>query len=230
MKILEVTDRGIILSENDEVIGQGLYKDESDLIYEIYDLLSKYETLGEVSLKIEIELDEKIILDIKDIIIAKKGYLTHGKNQKNIFKYFLIILILIQIPIGSTIIIFNYRNEKEIFNLKRKINNFKKEIQLKDQEIKLNFIEVYEEINFNKSSFSNILIFISNVSKKADVNIHILDISEENISLKGSSNKLENVFKIKKYILNYEDFKESKFDYIKKEGDLIYFLIELKKS
>ena len=57
MKILEISDRGIKLLEDGEIINQGLFQTEEDIPREIDELLSIYEASDEIILKIKIALD-----------------------------------------------------------------------------------------------------------------------------------------------------------------------------
>ncbi|MGL5981856.1 MAG: hypothetical protein ACRCZR_00895, partial [Cetobacterium sp.] len=77
MKILEISDRGIKLSEDGEVINQILFNEYEDIPFEVKELLSIYEELDEVVLNILIELDEDLIEEIENSIV------TMGWRLKN---------------------------------------------------------------------------------------------------------------------------------------------------
>ncbi|MGL5278380.1 MAG: hypothetical protein ACRC8M_04755 [Cetobacterium sp.] len=230
MKILEISDRGIKLLEDGEIINQGLFQDEEEIPREVNELLSIYEVSDEVILKIKIVLDNEIILQIKEII-SKKGWLL--KEPKVIgkkIKVLTIIILTVEFIFGLAIYLRNYKLDTENLNLKKEIISHKK--NLKELDIKISEVSLNEgeELKFKKTKIGDILVFLSKACKKSDVNLEKIEFLENKIILNGTGKNINSIFKLKKYLSMDKKIVESKFDFIKKEGEILYFLMELETS
>lgn len=230
MKILEINDRGIKLLEDGEIINQGLFQDEEDIPREIKELLSIYEVSDEVTLKIKIVLDNEIILQIKDIIIEKGWLLKEPEVITKKIKVLLSIIIIIEFIFGLSIYLKNYKLDTENLNLKKEIISHRK--NLKELDIKLSEISLDEdeELKFKKTKIGDSLVFLSKACKKCDVNLEKIEFLENKIILNGTGKNINSIFKLKKYLSMDKKIIESKFDFIKKEGEILYFLMELETS
>ncbi|MGL4508617.1 MAG: hypothetical protein ACRDBY_11885 [Cetobacterium sp.] len=230
MKILEINDRGIKLLEDGEIINQGLFQNEEDIPREIKELLSIYEVSDEVILKIKIVLDNEIILQIKDIISEKGWSLKEPKVIRKKIKVLLSIIITIEFIFGLSIYLKNYKLDTENLNLKKEIISYRKD--LKELDIKLSQISLDEdeELKFKKTKIGDSLVFLSKACKKCDVNLEKIEFLENKIILNGTGKNINSIFKLKKYFSMDKKIIESKFDFIKKEGEILYFLMELETS
>ena len=230
MKTLEISDRGIKLSEDGEIINQGLFQNEKDIPREINELLSIYEVADEVILKIKIVLDNEIILQIKDVISEKGWSLKESKVIGKKIKILLSIIIAIELIFGLAIYLKNYKLDTENLNLKREIISYRK--NLKELDIKLSEISVDEdeEFKFKKTKIGDSLVFLSKACKNCDVNLEKIEFLENKIILSGTGKNINSIFKLKKYVSMDKKIIESKFDFIKKEGEILYFLMELETS
>ena len=230
MKILEISDRGIKLSEDGEIINQGLFQNEEDIPREINELLSIYEVADEVILKIKIVLDNEIILQIKEIINKNGWLLKEPKIIGKKIKIVLLTILTIEFIFGLAIYLRNYKLDIENLNLKKEIISYKK--SLKELDIKISQISLNEdeELKFKKTKIGDSLVFLSKACKKSDVNLEKIEFLENKIILNGTGKNINNIFKLKKYLLMDKKIIESKFDFIKKEGEIVYFLMELEIS
>lgn len=230
MKILEINDRGIKLLEDGEIINQGLFQDEEDIPREIKELLSIYEVSDEVTLKIKIVLDNEIILQIKDVISKKGWSLKESEVITKKIKVLLSIIMTIEFIFGLSIYLKNYKLDTENLNLKEEIISYRK--NLKELDIKLSEISLDEdeELKFKKIKIGDSLVFLSKACKKCDVNLEKIEFLENKIILSGTGKNINSIFKLKKYLSMDKKIIESKFDFIKKEGEILYFLMELETS
>lgn len=230
MKILEINDRGIKLLEDGEIINQGLFQNEEDIPREIKELLSIYEVSDEVTLKIKIVLDNEIILQIKDVISEKGWSLKEPEVITKKIKVLLSIIMTIEFIFGLSVYLKNYKLDTENFNLKKEIVSYRK--NLKELDIKLSEISLDEdeELKFKKIKIGDSLVFLSKACKKCDVNLEKIEFLENKIILNGTGKNINSIFKLKKYLSMDKKIIESKFDFIKKEGEILYFLMELETS
>lgn len=230
MKILEINDRGIKLLEDGEIINQGLFQNEEDIPREIKELLSIYEVSDEVTLKIKIVLDNEIILQIKDVISEKGWSLKESEVITKKIKVLLSIIMTIEFIFGLSIYLKNYKLDTENLNLKKEIISYRK--NLKELDIKLSEISLDEdeELKFKKIKIGDSLVFLSKACKKCDVNLEKIEFLENKIILNGTGKNINSIFKLKKYLSMDKKIIESKFDFIKKEGEILYFLMELETS
>ncbi|MGL5368140.1 MAG: hypothetical protein ACRDAG_07510 [Cetobacterium somerae] len=230
MKILEINDRGIKLLEDGEIINQGLFQNEEDIPREIKELLSIYEVSDEVTLKIKIVLDNEIILQIKDVISEKGWSLKEPEVITKKIKVLLSIIMTIEFIFGLSIYLKNYKLDTENLNLKKEIISHRK--NLKELDIKLSEISLDEdeELKFKKTKIGDSLVFLSKACKKCDVNLEKIEFLENKIILNGTGKNINSIFKLKKYLSMDKKIIESKFDFIKKEGEILYFLMELETS
>ncbi|MGL4646179.1 hypothetical protein [Cetobacterium sp.] len=227
MKILEINDRGIKLLEDGEIINQGLFQDEEDIPREINELLSIYEVTDEVTLKIKIVLDNEIVLKIRDIISEKGWDLKEPKVIGKKIKVLLSTIIAVEFIFSLAIYLKNYKLDEENLNLKKEIISHRK--NLKELDIKLTEISLDEdeELKFKKTKIGDNLVFLSKACKKSDVNLGKIEFLENKIVLNGTGKNINNIFKLKKYLSIDKKIIETKFDFIKKEGEILYFLMEL---
>jgi len=230
MKVLEINDRGIKLLEDGEIINQGLFQTEEDIPREIKELLSIYEVSDEVTLKIKIVLDNEIILQIKDVISEKGWSLKEPEVITKKIKVLLSIIMTIEFIFGLSVYLKNYKLDTENFNLKKEIVSYRK--NLKELDIKLSEISLDEDegLKFKKIKIGNSLVFLSKACKKCDVNLEKIEFLENKIILNGTGKNINSIFKLKKYLSMDKKIIESKFDFIKKEGEILYFLMELETS
>lgn len=151
MKILEISDRGIKLSEDGEIINQSLFQDEEEIPIEVKELLSIYEVSDEVILKIKITLSEEIIFQIKNVINEKGWLLKEPKVIGKKIKIAILIILLTELILGLIIYLRVYRIDIENLNLKKEVISYKK--KLKDLDIKLSEISLddSEELEFKKA-------------------------------------------------------------------------------
>lgn len=231
MKKLNITERGIILEENNEILNSVIYNEKKDIVYEVYKLFSEYENIGEIEVILKIQLEKNDIENIDNIIINNNGKLIKKIIIEKKLKK--IILIFILILLGK-IMVFSYlfikykslkrelliinkillKKEKDIFRIQESINILKEESPI-------------EEDNFEKYKlFEN---NIEKIIKGLDKNIFLeyIDINKNMIEIKGHSKSINEVLIFEKNLLYYFDNKSIKFDYIKRRGGLVYFLIEL---
>lgn len=230
MKILEISDRGIKLSEDGEIINQGLFQNEEDIPREINELLSIYEVADEVILKIKIVLDNEIILQIKEIINKNGWLLKEPKIIGKKIKIVLLTILTIEFIFGLAIYLRNYKLDIENLNLKKEIISHKKSLKELDIKISQISLDEDEELKFKKTKIGDSLVFLSKACKKSDVNLEKIEFLENKIILNGTGKNINNIFKLKKYLLMDKKIIESKFDFIKKEGEIVYFLMELEIS
>lgn len=230
MKILEINDRGIKLLEDGEIINQGLFQNEEDIPREIKELLSIYEVSDEVTLKIKIVLGNEIILQIKDVISEKGWSLKEPEVITKKIKVLLSIIMTIEFIFGLSVYLKNYKLDTENFNLKKEIVSYRK--NLKELDIKLSEISLDEDegLKFKKIKIGDSLVFLSKACKKCDVNLEKIEFLENKIILNGTGKNINSIFKLKKYLSMDKKIIESKFDFIKKEGEILYFLMELETS
>ena len=230
MKILEISDRGIKLSEDGEIINQGLFQNEEDIPREINELLSIYEVADEVILKIKIVLDNEIILQIKEIINKNGWLLKEPKIIGKKIKIVLLTILTIEFIFGLAIYLRNYKLDIENLNLKKEIISYKKSLKELDIKISQISLDEDEELKFKKTKIGDSLVFLSKACKKSNINLEKIEFLENKIILNGTGKNINNIFKLKKYLLMDKKIIESKFDFIKKEGEIVYFLMELEIS
>lgn len=230
MKILEISDRGIKLLEDGEIINQGLFQTEEDIPREIDELLSIYEASDEIILKIKIALDNEIIFQIKETINERGWLLREPKVIGKKIKVVLLIILTIEFIFGSVIYLRNYRLDVENLNLKKEIIDHKKNLKELDTKLSEVSLDENEELEFKKNKIGDNLVFLSKACKKSDVNLEKIEFLENKIILNGTGKNINNIFKLKKYLSMDKKIIESKFDFIKKEGEIIYFLMELKTN
>lgn len=233
MKRVEISERGIKIIENKEVINQALFQTVEEIPYEIGELLSIYEEREEIELKIELELDEQIIEEIKSTL---KGEGWKLKSSKKINKKYIFIIcgaittISIIYSIILNIIISGYDEsvqikEKEERVLKKELMEINKKME-KFEKLESKEEIVDEENILDENELSRYLEFFSTISKKTGVNFNEIEFQKNKVLVKGESNKTDNVFKLKNYITDSIQIKDVKFDYIKREGGKVIFLIE----
>lgn len=227
MKILEISDRGIKLSEDGEIINQSLFQDEEEIPIEVKELLSIYEVSDEVILKIKITLSEEIIFQIKNVINEKGWLLKEPKVIGKKIKIAILIILLTELIFGLIIYLRVYRIDIENLNLKKEVISYKKKI--KDLDIKLSEISLddSEELEFKKSKIGESLFFLSKACRQSEVSLEKIEFLENKLILNGTGKSIESIFKLKKYLSMDRKIVESKFDFIKKEGEILYFLMEL---
>ena len=230
MKTLEISDRGIKLSEDGDIINQGLFQNEKDIPREINELLSIYEVADEVILKIKIVLDNETIFQIKEVINKNGWLLKEPKVIGKKIKIALLIILTIEFIFGLVIYLRNYKLDIENLNLKKEVISHKK--SLKELDIKISEISLDEdeEWKFKKTKIGDSLVFLSKACKKSNINLEKIEFLENKIILNGTGKNINNIFKLKKYLSMDKKIIESKFDFIKKEGEIVYFLIELEIS
>ncbi|MGL4867168.1 MAG: hypothetical protein ACRCZO_15280 [Cetobacterium sp.] len=227
MKILEISDRGIKLIEDGDIINQIIFYKNEDIPSEVKELLSIYETKDVVILKILIDLDQHLVSEIKDIIKYVGWKIKDSKEITKLSKHIFIFIILIQLFVGAFIFFKVFELEKQVLNLS------KENIQKRDilKELNKNTVksteEILEIINFKKSEINNFLIFFSEISKHSEVKFQRIEFLENKIKINGSGEEFKNISEFRKYILSNPKIKKSIFDFIKKEGERLYFLIEL---
>ncbi|WP_432204788.1 hypothetical protein ACQ9ZF_08555 [Cetobacterium somerae] len=227
MKILEISDRGIKLKEDGEIINQGLFSDENDIPYEVRELLSIYENSDEIILNIELSLDEEIIDEIKEILSQKKWKLKEQRLLSKKIKYVIIFLFIFEIIFCSVIYFKNLKLNDNILKLKKQNLYYKKNLSLIDKKLSEFYQEDETEIVFKKSEISDFLVFLSEICKQSNIKLEKAEFLDKKISINGYSLNNDNIFLLKKYMTSHKKIVSSKFDFIKKEGEIIYFLIEL---
>lgn len=227
MKKLEINERGIILWENDEILNQGIYSEIKDILYEVYEVISIFDELGKINLDIKIDLEEEILISLEELIKNKKGILE-SKNKKSALKQYLIIIIilLLEILIGIFIYLKSVGVEKKIIALKNSNIILKDEIFKENQIFREIKLEEPEKEVFIKNNISDLLQFFSKVFFKISY-IETLEIIDKKIIIKGYSENLRDVIQIKNDIENHKYINSSQLDFIKKEGEYIFYLIEL---
>ena len=227
MKKLEINERGIILWENDEILNQGIYSEIKDILYEVYEVISIFDELGKINLDIKIDLEEEILISLEELIKNKKGILE-SKNKKSALKQYLIIIIilLLEILIGIFIYLKSVGVEKKIIALKNSNIILKDEIFKENQIFREIKLEKPEKEVFIKNNISDLLQFFSKVFFKISY-IETLEIIDKKIIIKGYSENLRDVIQIKNDIENHKYINSSQLDFIKKEGEYIFYLIEL---
>ncbi|MGL4425452.1 MAG: hypothetical protein ACRCZR_03645 [Cetobacterium sp.] len=227
MKILEISDRGIKLLEDGDIINQIIFYKNEDIPSEVKELLSIYETKDVVNLKILIDLDQHLVNEIKDVIKYTGWKLKASKEITKLSKYILTLIVLIQLFVGAFIFFKISELEKQLLNLSKENIQKKNILKKSNKNLVKSTEEIIEIINFKKSKINNILIFFSEVSKQSEVKFQKIEFLENKIKINGSGKELKNISEFRKYILSNPKIKKSIFDFIKKEGDRLYFLIEL---
>ena len=227
MKKLEISERGIILWENNEIINQGIYNEIKDIPYEVYEIISIFDELGKISLDIKIVLDDETLISLKELIKNKKGILEE-KHQKVNNKKILISALIIFVEILISIFIYFKSStlEKNVIGLKNSNNILKDEILKNNQILRDIRIEEPQKEIFIKNNISDLLRFFSKVFFNIS-HIEIMEIFEKKIVIKAYSKNFKEIIQIKEEIINHKDIKSSKLDFIKKEGEYLFYLIEL---
>lgn len=227
MKILEISDRGIKLLEDGEVINQGLFQDEEDIPREVKELLSIYEVSDEIVLKIKLVLDEEILFQIKEVIEEKGWRLRESRAIGKKLKKIVAVVMGIEIFLGLIIYYKVYKVDMENLNIKKEILSYKKNLKQLDTKLSEISLDNSEELEFEKIKIGEVLVFLSKVCKESNVNLEKIEFLDKKIVLNGSGQSINSVFNLKKYVLMDRKIIESKFDFIKKEGEILYFLMEL---
>ncbi|MEG2696667.1 MAG: hypothetical protein RR952_03710 [Cetobacterium sp.] len=227
MKKLEINERGIILWENNEIINQGIYNEIKDIPYEVYEIVSIFDELGKISLDIKITLDDETLISLKELIKSKKGILEE-KHQKINNKKYIVFILIIFIEISIAIFVYFKLSilERDIVGLKAVNNILKDEIFKNDQILRDIRIEEPQKEVFIKNNISDLLQFFSKVFFNIS-HIEMLEILEKKIVIKAYSKNFKEIIQIKEEIINHKDIKNSKLDFIKKEGEYLFYLIEL---
>lgn len=229
MKIIDISERGIKILEDGEIINQGLFEEEEDIPQEIKELLSIYENIDTVILNIHMDIKEEIKNEIK-IIIKDCGWKIKENKNLNLSKktkIFIIIIFICELIFSGIIFIKKFQIEKGNRNLKSEIISYKKSVSQINESL-----EVYREpdevkVIFKKVEITKYLIYLSEICRKYNIYLEKIEFKENKIFVNGYSNKIENIFNLKTYALADSQLLESKFDYIKKEGEVLYFLMEL---
>ncbi|MEG1582451.1 MAG: hypothetical protein RR344_00725 [Cetobacterium sp.] len=227
MKKLEINERGIILWENNEIINQGIYNEIKDIPYEVYEIVSIFDELGKISLDIKITLDDETLISLKELIKNKKGILEE-KHQKINNKKYLVFILIIFIEI-SIAIFFYFKSsilERDMVGLKAANNILKDEILKNDQILRDIRIQEPQKEVFIKNNISDLLQFFSKIFFNIS-HIETLEMLEKKIVIKAYSKNFKEIIQIKEDIINHKDIKSSKLDFIKKEGEYLFYLIEL---
>lgn len=228
-KKLEINERGIILWEENEILNQGIYREKKDILYEVYDVISVIDELGKIELDIKIELEEDIRESIKDLLINKKGVIKEKEKIEfsNRLKILTIGVILTEILIGVILFI-------KVFEIEEEINRIKKDNKISIVKIEKNSNKIKEikkedtvRYIFLKNNIAELLLFFSNVFFKKGC-LNSFEILDKKIIINGFSSNLKEVIEIRKNIENHKRIKESKLDYIKREGEYLFYLMELK--
>lgn len=68
---------------------------------------------------------------------------------------------------------------------------------------------------------------MSKACRQSEVSLEKIEFLENKLILNGTGKSIESIFKLKKYLSMDRKIVESKFDFIKKEGEILYFLMEL---
>lgn len=227
MKTVVINERGIRILEDGEIINQGLFSEEKDIPQELKELLSIYENSEVVTLKIQMDMEKENEKRVKEIIKECGWSLKERKVlDKKIIKI-IVVIFFCEIFLGGTVFFKKYLLKKQNQNLKIESSDYKKRVILLDRELKeLDKIEE-GEISFKKSEIAEYLFSISELCKKSDIYLEKIEIREKRIYLSGYGDRIENIFNLKRYSLMDGQVSESKFDFIKKEGELLYFLMEL---
>ncbi|WP_418965247.1 hypothetical protein [Cetobacterium sp.] len=227
MKTIVINERGIRILEDGEIINQGLFSEEKDIPQELKELLSIYENSEVVTLKIQMDMEKENEKRVKEIIKECGWSLKERKVlDKKIIKI-IVVIFFCEIFLGGTVFFKKYLLKKQNQNLKIESSDYKKRVILLDRELKeLDKIEE-GEISFKKSEIAEYLFSISELCKKSDIYLEKIEIREKRIYLSGYGDRIENIFNLKRYSLMDGQVSESKFDFIKKEGELLYFLMEL---
>lgn len=129
MKILEISDRGIKILEDGEIINQGLFQDEKDIPREIDELLAIYEISDEVVLKTKITLDEEVIFQIKEIIIKKRWILKESNTVSKKVKIVFLTIIAIEFILGLAIYLKVHEVDQENIALKKETSKLQKKFK-----------------------------------------------------------------------------------------------------
>lgn len=228
MKKLEISDRGLKLFEDGEMINQGLYAQEAEIPKEIREILSIYDGTDTILLKYKMDLDDVIKSEIKQSI-ENLGWKIKRKKDIDIkLAYIFIIIFIFECLIGFPIFFYQLNIQNKIIKLKEQKIILKKEVAGINQKINKQNLPVEEEILFEKSEISNYLIFFSEISKKTGVKFKKIEFTEQKINIEGTGNSFSSVFKMKEYLEKYKNIDFSTFDFVKREGEILYFLIELK--
>lgn len=229
MKTIDISERGIKILEDGEIINQSLFDEEKDIPHEIKELLSIYENSDIAILNIQMDIKEDLIIEIKTAIKNCGWKIKERKiwrwNKK--VKIIIIITIFSEVFLGGIIFFKKFKIEQENKNLKNIIISYKNTI-LKINENLKEYVQPSEaKINFKKSEITKYLIYLSKICKSYNIYLQKIEFKGNKIIIDGYSNKVENIFNLKKYTLANSQLLESKFDYIKKEGEILYFLMEL---
>lgn len=227
MKTLEINDRGIKVLEDGEIINQALFKEYEEIPFEVKELLLIYDAPENIMLRISFSLDEEIVFEIKKVIKEVGWTLKESCKVSKKIKMLLILVVILEL-FFLCIIFFKVSSlEKQVFELRKENVNSRKIISSFDERIKIIPNEENKVNVFQKSDLNNFLVFLSEVSRISGVNYEKIQFLDKKILISGFGRNMSNLSKLKKFISGYEKIKESKFDFIKKEGEELYFLIEL---
>lgn len=228
MKILEISDTGIVLKDKNEILAQELYSDEEDILFEIYNMLSKQEEIGEIKICILTKIKDETKNSIEEIIKEKNGIVLKDRknNIKKIYKIVSIVIVFELIIFLILYIIF-MKKEKEIDELKKKRLEIKEIEEKNRQEIKeLETVEEKKVLIKKDSIYPEIRNIISFFGE--DIYIEKLQIKEKNIEITAYGKNLKKIIQVKKKLEKSTQSDSIKFDFIKKEGEEMRFLIEIK--
>lgn len=230
MKVLEISDRGIILKDRDEVLDNLIYEDEKDIVFEIYNLFSKYENIGEIEILCKISLSQDELENIESIIENNNGIVIRkGKNRKN--QNFLIVGIASLILFQIILILFLFFQEKDLKKKEKIVSKIllKKEGELFRIRDSINKIESPLETNELFSKEKVFEKYLSLVISLEGNRLFLKKISMDRnyLLIEGYCEKILELVNFENRLRSKDSFKNLKFDYIENRRGVIYFLIEL---
>lgn len=236
MKSLEITNRGIILKESGEVIENLIYETEKDIVFEIYNMFSNYENIGDIEILYKIQLDKSDEENIRSIIINNKGKILEKNKLKKLNK-FLLIIFLIVVLIEIFFIFFFHLKKME---LREKNENLKIRISFKEEELlilknKINNLNSLSSKGITLKRFNKEYIYKKYLSsicleKNSRLFLEKITMDKKILSIEGSCREMIELKNFQDNLGNNKNLKNLKFDFIKRRGNLIYFLIELEMN
>lgn len=227
MKILEISDTGIILKDEKEILEQELYSDEEDMIFEVYNILSRQEKIEEIKICVLTEIKDETKISIEEIIKEKNIKIFHEKRSeiKRFYKLLLIVVIF-EIVIFLGLFLVNIKRNKEMENLKKERLELKELGEKNQKEIKKLEIKENKLVLIKKNSIypkvKNILLFFGD-----GVYIEKLEMKEKSLEITAYSKKLKKIIEVKRALEKVSKNNSIKFDFIKREGEEMRFLIEI---
>lgn len=225
MKILEISDLGIYLKENGEVLNQGIYDDVEDIPFEVYQLISEFSDIGEIKICIQTKIQEDIYDSIIEIIKEKRGTIYQEKKRVLNFKY-----IIMLIAFGSFVIFFLflyiYRLNMDIKDYKKELYHLKivgeKNLKRIDLLIKENNEEKIVFVEKKKLKIEELLFEFNK-----DIFLEKVELKEKEIIFQGVTKDFISIVESKARFEKYFKNIDLKLDHIKKEGDGLRFLMEI---